>query len=118
MTINYRFKNFNPVEKNLFKNYFETKLTKLEQLTERFSDDAAKLQINAEKFATKEAYKVTFKLNLPKDRLMASEDDHTIYEAIDLALDKLIVQLRKVSRSNKKKKGMGRMRRRGMKRIA
>jgi ribosomal subunit interface protein len=54
------------------------------------------LEIRAEKFVKKEAYKVEIHLSAPKEKVLASEDDHTIMEAFDLALDKLVIQLRKI----------------------
>ena len=57
-----------------------------------------KSPVKAEAFATKAAYMVELSLHLPKKRLMAKEDDHTMVEAIDLAVDKLIIQLRKLTK--------------------
>lgn len=98
MTINFLFKNFSPVEKEQFRDYFELKLPPLEKIVSRFHcpPDAAKLEVKAEKFATKNAYEVTFILSLLKERLYVSEDDHTIREATDLAKDKLVRQLKKL----------------------
>jgi ribosomal subunit interface protein len=53
------------------------------------------LEIRVEKFVKKEAYKIEIHLNAPKEKLLAGEDDHTVMEAYDLALDKLVIQLRK-----------------------
>ena len=62
----------------------------------RFKQGDTRLDVKAEAFATKAAFLVELTLHLPGKKLMAKEDDHTIIEAIDLALDKLIIQLRKL----------------------
>lgn len=98
MQIDFFFKNFTPTEKQSFENYLETKIPQLEKLIERHFHDSASLRVKAEKFSTKSAYKVTFDLKLPKRSFLVSEDDHTIVEAIDLAKDKLISQLKKLKR--------------------
>ena len=75
-----------------------TKIPQLEKLIHRQAEDSASLRIKAEKFASKSAYKITLDLKLPKQSFLVSEDDHTIVEAIDLAKDKLIAQLKKLKR--------------------
>jgi len=75
-----------------------TKVPQLEKLIHRHVEDSASLRVKAEKFATKSAYKITLDLKLPKRTFLVSEDDHTIVEAIDLAKDKLIAQLKKLKR--------------------
>lgn len=98
MKIDFFFKNFTPVEKKSFEDYFETKIPQLEKLIHRHFKEATSLRVKAEKFNTKSAYKVTLDLKLPKRSFLVSEDDHTIVEAIDLAKDKLIAQLKKMKR--------------------
>lgn len=96
MTINYYFKNFSEAEKKHFEEYFETKLAKLKKMVARYPADKVNLEVKAEKFPTKSAYKVTFVLGLLDKTLYAWEDDHTIAEAIDFAKDKLVRQLKKL----------------------
>jgi ribosome-associated translation inhibitor RaiA len=98
MQIDYFFKNLTPAEKKWCEEYVETKIPQLEKLIHRHFEEAASLRIKAEKFNTKSAYKITFDLKLPKQSFLVSEDDHTIAEAIDLAKDKLIAQLKKLKR--------------------
>jgi len=98
MQIDFFFKNFTSSEKQHFEDYFETKIPQLEKLVARHLEDSASLRVKAERFTTKSAYKVTFDLKLPKQSFLVSEDDHTIVEAIDLAKDKLIAQLKKLKR--------------------
>ncbi len=95
MQIDYFFKNLTPAEKKWCEDYVGTKIPQLEKLIHRHFRDAASLRVKAEKFNTKSAYEVTFDLKLPKKNFLVSEDDHTIFEAIDLAKDKLIAQLKR-----------------------
>lgn len=98
MKIDYFFKNLDANEKKWCEEYVETKIPQLEKLIHRYAKDSAALRIKAEKFSSKSAYKITFDLKLPKQSFLVSEDDHTIVEAIDLAKDKLIAQLKKIKR--------------------
>jgi ribosome-associated translation inhibitor RaiA len=98
MQIDYFFKNLTPSEKKWCEEYVATKVPQLEKLIHRHVEDSASLRVKAEKFSTKSAYKITFDLKLPKQSFLVSEDDHTIVEAIDLAKDKLIAQLKKLKR--------------------
>ncbi|HEX9664787.1 MAG TPA: HPF/RaiA family ribosome-associated protein [Patescibacteria group bacterium] len=103
MVKKYFYKNINDQEKALFQDYFETKIKQLHKYLKRYDDNELKLSAKAEKFATKHAYKVTFTLALPANQLMAWEDDHTISEAVDLAYDKLVIQLSKLHKRLTKK---------------
>jgi ribosomal subunit interface protein len=98
MKIDYFFKNFTPSEKKWCEEYIEAKMPQLEKLIHRNFEDSVALRVKAEKFNTKSAYKVTLDLKLPKRSFLVSEDDHTIAEAIDLAKDKLVAQLKKLKR--------------------
>lgn len=98
MQIDYFFKNLTPNEKSWCEEYVAAKVPQLEKLIHRYVRDSASLRIKAEKFNTKSAYKITLDLQLPRKRFLVSEDDHTIVEAIDLAKDKLIAQLKKLKR--------------------
>jgi ribosome-associated translation inhibitor RaiA len=98
MKIDYFFKNLTPNEKKWCEEYLDTKIPQLEKLIHRHVEDSASLRVKAEKFTTKSAYKITLDLKLPKQNFLVSEDDHTIVEAIDLAKDKLVAQLKKLKR--------------------
>ncbi len=98
MQIDYFFKNLRPDEKKWCEEYLATKFPQLEKLIHRHVEDSASLRVKAEKFTTKSAYKITLDLKLPKQSFLVSEDDHTIVEAVDLAKDKLISQLKKLKR--------------------
>lgn len=96
MVINFRYKNFTDQEKKQFEEYFYNKLQRLEEWVDKFNGAEAKLRVAVERFATKSAYKLILELRLPRERFRATEDDHTIMEVVDLTLDKLIIQVRKL----------------------
>ncbi len=98
LPITYTYKNLSPRDKNFLQDYLPQKLDRFKTLMTRFKEEECRLEVKAEAFATKAAYLVELTLHLPKKRLMAKEDDHTIIEAIDLAVDKLIIQLRKLTK--------------------
>ncbi|NMC51514.1 hypothetical protein GYA54_02155 [Candidatus Kuenenbacteria bacterium] len=99
----YAYKNMSESEKSFLENYLSKKTDRLETLMKRFSSGDCRLEVRAEKFATKAAYKIEMMLHLPGHTLLAKEDDHTVIEATDFALDKLIIQLRKlVDKKNNK----------------
>ena len=83
--------------------YFDKKLERFDNLMKHFRDEECRLEIRAEQFATKAAYMVELTLHIPRHKLMAQEDDHTIVEAIDLSVDKLIIQLRKLVNKKRSK---------------
>lgn len=94
MHITFTFKNFSASEKMGFETYFSTKVEKIAKAALTICKEPI-LDIHAEKFVKNSAYKVSFHLHGTPD-VMASEDDHTIQEAIDLAENKLIANLRKL----------------------
>jgi ribosomal subunit interface protein len=96
MKISFFFKNFSQTEKGIFESYFSEKLEQINKFLGNYNAAETHLRIKAERFATKSAYNVSLELKLPKNILLVSEDDHTINEAIDLAKDKLLAQLKKI----------------------
>jgi ribosomal subunit interface protein len=95
MNIAFQTKNLADVEKKFFEEYAEKRIKSLEKWISHFPDDACNLEIHIEKFATKEAYKVIINLRIPNYSFYASEDDHTIEEAVDKTKDKIKRQLLK-----------------------
>lgn len=89
-------KNLTEPEKETFEEYFKRKQGRLEKRFERhFDEDTVKLNVTAEKFINKSAFKVEMALELPKASrkpLYASEDSHDLRKAIDFSLDKLLEQ--------------------------
>ncbi len=95
LTLNFNFKNFSDEEKEELENYINKKIQRITRLLNKDKTGESRLEIRAERFATKAAYKITLTLHGAPVKILASEDDHTIREAVDLALDKLITQLKK-----------------------
>lgn len=102
MQVAYSFKNISPAEKAFCQNYFDGKLAKLQKIIDRLYAEAC-LDFRAEKFVKKSAYKVSLAIHSSPPFFVA-EDDHTLPEAIDLALDKLVLDLRKVQEVRKEKR--------------
>jgi len=95
MQIQFSYKQVAQKDKDFLEKYFEKKEDRIKTLLSEQDFTTALLEIRSEKFAKKEAFKVEIFLRLPSQTFMSSEDDHTIIESFDLALDKLIIQLRK-----------------------
>ncbi|HRY63134.1 MAG TPA: HPF/RaiA family ribosome-associated protein [Patescibacteria group bacterium] len=103
VSIIYTYKNLPESDKAFLEKYLATKVDRLSTLVKSFAGAVCRLEVRAEKFATKSAYKIGMQLHLSGHQIIAEEDDHTVVEATDLALDKLIIQLRKlVDKKNKK----------------
>ena len=100
LATNYTYKNLSDKDKNFLQDYLPQKMDRFDNLMKRFKQEECRLEIKAEAFATKSAFMVELILHLPAKKLMAKEDDHTMVEAIDLAVDKLIIQLRKLVNRN------------------
>jgi len=101
--MNYTYKNLSAEDKSFLEEYLAKKSERFTTLMQKFTAGDCRLDIRAEKFATKAAYKIEMSLHLPGHNLLSAEDDHTVIEAADLALDKLIIQLRKlVDKKNNK----------------
>jgi ribosomal subunit interface protein len=100
LPINYKYKNLSERDKAFLSDYCPKKLDRFETLMTRYKESECRLEVKAEAFATKAAYMVEMVLHLPGKVLMAKEDDHTMIEATDLAVDKLIIQLRKFTNRN------------------
>ena len=96
MKVNFTFKNLLPSERDFVQKYFsvDSKLGKIQSIVNRLKPDVT-LEMHAEKFARKKAYKVSLLLQKPLN-LFVFEDDHTLQEAIDLAKDKLLERLKKL----------------------
>lgn len=95
MNIQFSYKQVADKDKVFLEDYLDKKKSRLTNLLNEEDLINSRLEIRAEKFVKKEAYKVEIFLITPHKKFGAEEDDHTIIEAFDLALDKLIMQLRK-----------------------
>ena len=96
MNIQFSFKSISEKDKNFLQDYYyEKKQDRLKTLMSEQDFQNSLLEIKVEKFVKKEAFKIELILRSPTEKFISSEDDHTVIEAFDLALDKLIIQLRK-----------------------
>lgn len=88
-------KNLVKAEEKYFRDYISKKLSKIENLLHKFSQDAQLLKITIEKFDKHNAYELELCLNLPMRSIVAKEASHQINKAVDLSLDRLMSQLKK-----------------------
>jgi ribosome-associated translation inhibitor RaiA len=95
MNTKFSYKNAAEKDKVFLENYLDKKINRLKTLIPPADFAIAHLEIRTEKFTKKEAFKVEIFLALPKHSFLSMEDDHTLVEAFDLSLDKLIAQVRK-----------------------
>lgn len=96
MEITYSFKKVGEFDQHFCRQYMERKAEAIARALPRVRPEATvALQFRAERFAKKKAFKVTLALHADTHQWMAEEDDHTLQEAIDLAKDKLILQMRR-----------------------
>ena len=91
----YFFKQMNPAEEQELRDYFSKKLPSLEKLMTAFPDDGALLKVTGEKFKKHSAFEVELTLKFLSETLTAREASHTIMKAVDLAKDRLTMQLKK-----------------------
>lgn len=89
------FKNMLPDEEGHLREYVFGKLSKFEKIMSRFPDDGVVLQVKGEKFQKHSAYDVELVIKFGGQTLSAKEASHMITKAVDLAKDRLDLQLRK-----------------------
>lgn len=90
----FTYRNLSSQEKRQAETYLSEKLKKIEM---RLPPGEALLRVRVERFAKKSAYKVELELSAPRARYFSSEDDHTIPEAVDFSLNKLMKQVKRSS---------------------
>ena len=100
MNTQFSYKQINDQGKKFLEEYLEKKISRLETLIHAEELANSRLEIRAEKFVKNEAYKIEMFLITPTKTFQAEEDDHTIMEAFDLALDKLVLQIRRDHEKN------------------
>ncbi len=99
MQITYSFKKIGDFDQHFCRQYVDRKVEAVERALPKLRPDAeVALTFRAERFAKKKAFRVSLALKAGTHQWMAEEDDHTLQEAIDLAKDKLILQMRKYHR--------------------
>lgn len=99
MEIVYSFKKLGEFDQHFCRRYFDEKWLAIRRaLPTHDPRSEVALEFRVERFAKKKAFRVSLHLRFGTHRWMAEEDDHTLREAIDLAKDKLVLQMRKYRR--------------------
>jgi len=105
MKVQVQYKNLSKMEQEIFDKYFTSKLKQLESLLTHFQEDSVILDSKIEKFTKHDAYDVEFILKMPMKTIKANEASHNITKAVDLAKDRVLIQLKKFqSQLNKETK--------------
>lgn len=89
------FKNMSQTEEDKLRDYVFMKLPKFEKILNRFPADAVILQVKGQRFDKHSAYEVEMVLRLPAETLSAREASHMLTKAVDLAKDRLDMQIKK-----------------------
>ncbi len=95
MEITFFHKNLNKKEEGAFMEYVNSKKEAIEGLLTKFSTDAVLMKVSIEKFEKHDAYSVEFYISLHSKTIVSSEVSHTMRKAVDMAKDRLIVQIKK-----------------------
>jgi ribosome-associated translation inhibitor RaiA len=97
MKINFSFHNTDAVCKDTLENYVtEVKLQSLTRILQHGNLDAAELDIRTEYMPHHNIFEIKINLEIPRHVLTAEESSHSVNEAFDLALGKIIAQMRKI----------------------
>lgn len=89
------FKHMTGEQEEILRDYFDKKTAKIEKVLKHFPKDAVLLQVKGERFQKHSAFEVEMVMKLPLGTISAREASHTINKAVDLALDRLMMQLKK-----------------------
>lgn len=95
MQTTFFFKNMHPDEQTQLQDYFFKKMPALEKILSHFPQDGVVLQVKGEKFQKHSAYEVEFIMKLPSETISAREASHMLTKAVDLAKDRLTMQLKR-----------------------
>lgn len=97
MTTRFCFENIEEADKRLLEKYFqEKKLVRLEKLLQHGNLGLAKFISDAKYHQRHDAFIVRLGLNFGRNDLRAEDKGSTLFEAFDLAFDRVISQLRKI----------------------
>jgi ribosome-associated translation inhibitor RaiA len=104
MQIHFTFRKVDEKSKEkLEKCFYSSKLKRLTRLLNHTDLELAILDIRAEYFAKHNAFSVKAEMNIKKRHFMGEEASHDIIKACDLALERLISQVRKAKNIKHKK---------------
>jgi len=97
MRINFYFQKVNKIDHEKLKNYLtEKKLSRLVRLLQHGNLELANLVVRTQYFQRHNAFDIKLNLSFAKKELIGKEKSHDLIRAFDLALDRLISQLRKI----------------------
>lgn len=103
MKITRLYKNISNAGQEIFDSYLPSKLEQIESLLSNFPDDSVNLDVKIEKYDKHDAYDVEFVLKMPMKTMKSKETSHSITKAVDLAKDRLIIQLKKTKSQSPRK---------------
>ena len=106
MNIRFYFQKIKEEEKEDLEKYFDDKkIARILRLLQEKDLELANLVLNAKYHQHHNIFLVRLGLNIGRKNLFSEEKGHMLIEAFDLALDELVIQLRKLEekRTNKKK---------------
>jgi len=103
MKTNFYFKNLQKADEQNFQNYLEEKLNRISKLLEEKEEKIADLKANVEYFQKHNAFAVKLDLKIGTGNIIGEEQSHDLFKGIDLAIDRLIAQLRKIKELRKEK---------------
>jgi ribosomal subunit interface protein len=97
MKINFSFSGTDATCKKTLESYVtEKKLQSLTRLLQHGNFDTAELDIRTEYRPHHNNFSVKIDLKIPRHILVSREGGYNVKEAFDLALDKIVVQMRKI----------------------
>lgn len=97
MNVNFSFHNTDESYKAKAENYLtEEKLGSLTRLLQHGNLDLADLDIRIEYFLHHNNFAVKMNLKIARHVLVSEQDTHDLLEALDIALEKIVAQLRKI----------------------
>ena len=104
MNIQYYFQKVSDGDKEQIRKYIsEKKLRPLSRLLQHGNLELADLKISVQHFVKHNAFAVKYHLTITKHELIAEEASHDLIKALDVALDRLKNQLRKLENIKHKK---------------
>src|SRR3989337_1527138 len=100
MICNVFYKNLEPMPQ--VEAMLEKKISKGEELLPTFDDDTVSLEVTFEKHARREEYYAALTLSVPKKKLRAKDQEFDAFNAMNLAFDELLREVKKFKDMMKK----------------
>ena len=97
MNTRFYFQKISKIDREKLKKYFtEKKLNRLSRLLQHGNLELANLVVRTQYFQRHNAFEIKLNLSFAKKELIGEEKSHDLIRAFDLALDRLVNQLRKI----------------------